>query len=747
MKQIVLILAAVYVSTAVAFSVSSTATPGEWTSSISDAQKKADIFDPKDPEKNVHVPIVAFSANSGCDYCKKLEDALSTAKVKAWMKERGYYFVFANGNGSVRTFVNMSGDLPFIRVVWKRKSPTGTYEVSAKWHGRSGKMPEKSGTLAQQFMDSVDQYVGAYRPGDVKYANVTPVAEPKAGGTVSGGGMVREGGTTTLKATVKSGYFFGGWYSPKGALLTSDLTCSYAVGSVTGSEDVTVTAKFYKKSTDLVTVTCDLAGRYETKVSEVSVPIEIQSFSKVTAVKATGLPSGLSIDLEKRAIVGTPTRSGVYDVTVSAKNANGNTGSTEMMRILVMAADEHYLEVTCPDGMGKVSGTGIHAAGQRGTVKVSPASGWIFSRWEESGQPVSASASFTYVMPDHDAKLAAVFISKSDDRDSIALDVAGARQDAENPSEREAMCGVKVNWPVVPSALSATSVSASGLPAGLKLVKTVVDKDAKTYSYAISGVPTSASKVNSRTRETAPSKAKIKVTTAGRNSRTFQVNVKVSALPKWASGTFVGAIREGNVPVGRATFSVSAAGKVSSGKFTTAASSSAFAITGSGFESMAVAKGGETNFLLKASVGSRGSVELTFGEKDGIGLADGTDDEGLRFVLSQNVWSRKDLASVMPPFGTGSRQPTMALDNGLKLKFGSKGAVTASGKIGGVSVSGSSQLEVDDLTLTDWRWLMTAHVTVCLAKKGDFGGYCKTFSVALTDEDGDGRLDHVREVE
>ena len=80
MKQIVLILAAVYVSTAVAFSVSSTATPGEWTSSISDAQKKAD------PSSTVHVPIVAFSANSGCGYCETLEDALSTAKVKAWMK-------------------------------------------------------------------------------------------------------------------------------------------------------------------------------------------------------------------------------------------------------------------------------------------------------------------------------------------------------------------------------------------------------------------------------------------------------------------------------------------------------------------------------------------------------------------------------------------------------------------------------------------------------------------------------------
>lgn len=66
------------------------------------------------------------------------------------------------------------------------------------------------------------------------------------GGTVSGGGSVNYGGSTTVTATPAAGYKFDGWYSAGatgGSLLSS--SASYAISNVTASK--TVYARFTKK--------------------------------------------------------------------------------------------------------------------------------------------------------------------------------------------------------------------------------------------------------------------------------------------------------------------------------------------------------------------------------------------------------------------------------------------------------------------------------------------------------------------
>ena len=66
------------------------------------------------------------------------------------------------------------------------------------------------------------------------------------GGTVSGGGSVNYGGSTTVTATPAAGYKFDGWYSAGatgGSLLSS--SASYAISNVTASK--TVYARFQKK--------------------------------------------------------------------------------------------------------------------------------------------------------------------------------------------------------------------------------------------------------------------------------------------------------------------------------------------------------------------------------------------------------------------------------------------------------------------------------------------------------------------
>ena len=519
-----LILAAVTSSTAAALSRSSVATPGEWTSNVADARRKAD------PSASApRVPIVLLSVGSSCGYCQSLESALDTVAVRNWMKSRGYYFVLGVDNDDVRAFIQKSyygTKLPLCKVVWKRKTSTGdSYEVDRGWAGRNGEMPVTSGSLAEQFMATVDFYVGAYAGGAGDYVNVTPVADPSNGGSVKGGGMVEKGKSLTLTATPKYGYMFFGWYDATGALLSKSQDLAY----VPQVQNETLTARFVRKADDVVSVSCALAGQYETHVSKVSVPVSVTTASEIVDLKAFGLPDGLTLDKGVRAIVGTPTKSGTYSVEIQAKNASGSIGTTGPMQIVVASADEHRLSVVCLPGMGTVGGSGIYAEGQRVTVKATPASGWIFSRWDQGGETVSRAASFAYLMPANDAELEAKFISKSDDADSIALSFDGRSVPLSGFVECKATEGIRTEWSLEPSALSAATVAVRGLPAGLSLVKTAHDDG--TYAYAVAGVPTTASRKDAQTGLLVPTVMEVKVTTAGRNEKIFTVLCAVDEAP------------------------------------------------------------------------------------------------------------------------------------------------------------------------------------------------------------------------
>ena len=74
---------------------------------------------------------------------------------------------------------------------------------------------------------------------DIVYYTIAAVAE--AGGAVSGGGTVAEGGSITLIASAKAGYTFDGWYD--GDTKVCDTT-EFVVVGVSG--DKTYTAKFTK---------------------------------------------------------------------------------------------------------------------------------------------------------------------------------------------------------------------------------------------------------------------------------------------------------------------------------------------------------------------------------------------------------------------------------------------------------------------------------------------------------------------
>ena len=112
--------------------------------------------------------------------------------------------------------------------------------------------------------------------------------------------------------------------------------------------------------------------------------------------------------------------------------------------------------------------------------------------------------------------------------------------------------GVAYKWAI--GATAGATVAASGLPTGLKLVKTAVKDGKKTigYDYSVAGVPTKAGEffVTFTTKLNGVSTVKTAAFT-------------VLDLPAWAQGTFDGGADESFATGGQVTFTVSKAGKLS----------------------------------------------------------------------------------------------------------------------------------------------------------------------------------------
>lgn len=165
---------------------------GEWNSNFTAIKEKADAD---------NVPLVAFWANPGCAFCKKLETALNTPAGYAWQKERGYYFVFGYGksgeHGKVKSFTrHASGLFPYVAVYWKQ-GLRGTSTQKKNFSGRSGMMTVTSGDLANQFMQTVEYWLGDYAPQGA-YVGGTFAGEEET----AGHRLEAEAGTTNVTFTL-----------------------------------------------------------------------------------------------------------------------------------------------------------------------------------------------------------------------------------------------------------------------------------------------------------------------------------------------------------------------------------------------------------------------------------------------------------------------------------------------------------------------------------------------------------------
>ncbi len=386
---------------------------------------------------------------------------------------------------------------------------------------------------------------------------------------------------------------------------------------------------------------------------------------------------------------------------------------------------------------GKVTGSALAAAGKKVTLKATANKGFVFVGWYDGwdGEPLSQTASWAFTMPARDVDFVAKFVTAEEDAASLAAGVNGISLDgAETTLATNVMAGVYLRWPLAAEALSLTSVSVSGLPAGLKFTaKGVVDAKTKQVTVpanTIYGVPTAASKAD-KAGKVVPSSVKIAVTTAGKTKRVYTLALTVDQLPDWAVGTFNGAALADAAQNGLATLTIAKTGKVS-GKlladgftWTLAAPSFTSYSPEAGFAAMIVGTSGKQAFTNELSV----TADALGGRAASVCL-----------VAGQNTWKADPWKARAATFGK-VEPVTIPVDGDqpgeIVLKFATSGAVTAAGAFRtGVDAKGRDVVAKATCATVvcpdgepDEEGAYTAHVFVYFPPKGAFAGYSACLSL------------------
>lgn len=416
---------------------------------------------------------------------------------------------------------------------------------------------------------------------------------------------------------------------------------------------------------------------------------------------------------------------------------------------------------------GTVTGAGRYAPGKKAVLKATANRGYVFAGWREAGADGTLSRSAAYTigaMPPDDVALVAAFVTADEDRESVAASLGGlplapwVSKTETHALATNVRAGVYLEWPLAASALSETTVKVAGLPAGLRFAAKPVTSRSGTGRSAVLvtnvpantvyGAPTAASRTVTDRRTGAvtvtPSAVKVTVTTAGRSSRTYQIDATVDPLPAWAQGTFSGvsyADADGAETNGLAAVSVTAAGKVSARQ---TAAGRAASFTAPWYDRHDAAEDAY-HATLTAKVGAAVVTNRVTVRAAAHAATDAVPAETALGVMRgdlldawQTDWRREPwkgfaaaLARARPPlacaYEVGGGQPGT-----VSLKFGANGAVTAAGTFAtGVDARGRETTAKASCSATllpqgGDRYL----VFVYFPPKGAFRGHARCLALA-----------------
>ena len=200
-----------------------------WTDTFSLGQWTCRYNDAKSFAKSHNTPMIVVCSKEGHTYCNKFErDIGKTTDLKTWAQSKGYVLVYVFGNTANAEYglskkdaadafafcTKLNPDAPDNNYyplvgVWWPKNKAGK-EVKAGFVAIDGKMATTGGSYLQQFMSSVDSYVGDYvTPSTLK------VTFDANGGTIDDAEKTRvtvAGKTIGMfPAATRAGYRVTGW--------------------------------------------------------------------------------------------------------------------------------------------------------------------------------------------------------------------------------------------------------------------------------------------------------------------------------------------------------------------------------------------------------------------------------------------------------------------------------------------------------------------------------------------------------
>lgn len=203
---------------------------------------------------------------------------------------------------------------------------------------------------------------------------ITAIADPVAGGTVSGANTYNHGASCTLTATANTGYTFVNW-TKNGTQVSTNASYTFTV-----SEAGSYVAHFSLNSYNVTATANPTAGGSVSGTGEYNHGAPCT----VTATANTGYT--FSNWTENGNIVST---NASYTFTVEG-NRNLVANFSNITYTITVSAN--------PSNSGTATGGGTYNHGQSCTVIATSADGYTFTNWTENGSVVSTNANYTFTV-------------------------------------------------------------------------------------------------------------------------------------------------------------------------------------------------------------------------------------------------------------------------------------------------------------------------------------------------------------
>ena len=205
--------------------------------------------------------------------------------------------------------------------------------------------------------------------------SISASVNPNGGGTVSGTGTYSYGDSCTVSATSNTGYDFVNW-TEDGSTVSSSSSYTFTV-----SQARTLVANF-----ELQTITIS-AGPNTSGYGTVSGNSGTYSYGDTVSLTATAASGYEFVNWTENG------------TAVSTSSTYSFTATQDRTLVANFAVISYTISASVdPSGSGTISGTGTYNYGASCTLVCTPATGYAFSEWTESGSTVSSTASYTFTV-------------------------------------------------------------------------------------------------------------------------------------------------------------------------------------------------------------------------------------------------------------------------------------------------------------------------------------------------------------